>query len=137
MKKILALLLAAAICLTLVACGSKVEETVIGDWSGDFIYSMETIHANGNSKLCIAAGHNVTTTLSLFEGNALQITLHSNETGFEIFYNGTWEIKNGILVITYGTAAQAVSFIINTDTTTDTLTLQGISYIFPDTLTKR
>lgn len=135
MKKILALLLVAVMCLSLAACGSNVKETVIGDWVGDFVYDSNTYHANGDSDMCLAAGHNATTTLSIYKGGAMQFVVRSNETGFETKNSGTWEVSDGVLVITYGDTVK--SFEVDTDSTPNTLKIQGSSVFFPTTLNKK
>ena len=138
MKKLVALLLAVTMCLSCAACGKiSVEEAVIGDWTGEFVYASTTMHANGDSDMCIEAGHTVTTTLHIFKGGTTQFTLLSNETGFETSFNGTWEVSDGILVITYSTwaANQVVSFEPNEEVTA--LRIQGSNVYFPDTITKK
>ena len=138
MKKLLALLLAAAMCFSLVACGGKVEDAVIGDWTGDFVYGSTTIHANGNSDMCLEAGHKATTTLSIYNGGAMQFVVRSNETGFETKNSGTWEVSDGVLVITYSNwgGDKVLSFVVDADSTPNTLTIQGSNVYFPDTLVK-
>ena len=141
MKKIFALLLAAVMCISLAACGESgvnIEEAIIGDWLGDFEYQGDTIYANGDSDMCIAKGHNATTTLSIFKGGAMQFTLRSNETGFEATRSGTWELSDGVLVLSYnsGLSDVTLSWEIDTENTPYCLNVQGKNGLFPTTLVK-
>lgn len=141
MKKLIALLSAAVMCLSLAACGDSgvnIEEAIIGDWSGDFEYQGATLHANGDSDMCIAKGHNATTTLSIFKGGAMQFTLRSNETGYEITTSGTWELSDGVLVLSYnfGLSDVTLSWEIDTENTPYCLNVQGKNGLFPTTLVK-
>ena len=110
MKKILSLMLAMVLVLSLAACGGgaksenngkekggeSVEEAVIGDWTGDYVYNGISIGDHS-----FDAGQSVTTTLNIFKGGTIQFMLHNNETNSEMDFNGKWEISDDVLVITY------------------------------------
>lgn len=139
MKKFVALFLASIMCLSLIACSdAKTEEIIIGDWSGDFIYDSTTIRVDGGSDMYLIAGHKATTTLSIYKGGAMQFVVRSNETSFEMKKSGKWEVSDGVLVITYNRGGDKVlSFEVDTDSTPNTLKIQGSNDLFPDTLVKK
>ena len=143
MRKMIALLLAVIMCLSLVGCGGNkvdVSEAVIGDRIGVSEYQGVKVSASSDNKLCVEAGHNVTTTLSIFKGGTMQFTVHGNETGYEFTTDGTWEVSDDVLVITYTfsmiSGEKATGWEVDTDTTPYTLNVQGTDRFFPKTLSK-
>lgn len=138
MKKLLALILAAALALSLVACGggkADYAELVLGDWTGDYdAMNNATIGVRDGKE--IHPGDSMTETLSVFKGGTAEILLHDNDTGAEQTYSATWEVSDDVLIIsrTFNGHDIIDSFGINTDTEPYTLSMQGSGV--PQTLTK-
>ncbi len=134
MKKIVAMILVIAMCFSLSACGKvKVEEAIIGDWTYDLIWQGLTSSERDNPDMCIEEGHSATNTLSFFEGGTVKLTTRSNETGFETTqFNGTWEIVDGVVVISAKVLWDSGSFSLGIDTESEPYTLRFLDN--PDTV---
>ena len=134
MKKIVAMILVIAMCLSLSACGKvKVEEAIIGDWTYDLIWKGLASRERDNPDMCIEEGHSATNTLSFFEGGTVKLTTRSNETGFETTqFNGTWEIVDGVVVISAKVLWDSGSFSLGIDTESEPYTLRFLDN--PDTV---
>ena len=126
MKKIVAMILVMAMCLSLSACGKvKVEEAIIGDWTYDLIWTGPASRERDNPDMCIAEGHSATNTLSFFKGGTFELTTRSNETGFETTqFSGTWEIVDGAVVISAKKLWDSASFSLEIDTESEPYTLK-------------
>lgn len=143
MKKFIAIILMTAICLTLSSCGKakvedvkseedvkveepiKVEEAIIGDWTYDLIWKGITSSDRDNPDMCLAEGHSATNTLSFFRGGTVTLKSRSNETGFETTqFNGTWEVVDGVVVMSATILWESASYSIEVDTESEPYTLR-------------
>lgn len=84
MKKILALLLAAVMCLSLVACGGG--EDYSGKWVAEW-----TVEKTNNS---------VSKTLELYEDGTFKETTTSSAKGYEEF-QGSWKVKGNEIILEF------------------------------------
>ena len=130
-KRTLALLLALALCLSLCACGSgKMQEVVVGEWFGAYTWSGSTLSHNGAE---LNTGDKVDFTMSIFKGGAVEI-IRKNDNEYERTSTGTWEVSDGVLVITCGDSV--ISWEIDVDSSPNVLTINGSNAAFPRTLTR-
>lgn len=137
MKKLIVLLLVVVLCLSAMACGGKKDpsEIVIGKWEGNYIAqgNATTIVRDGKE---IVPGDSLTETLCIFKGGAAEILIFDNDTGAEQKYSATWEVSDGVLIVsrTLNGYDLVDSFEIHTDSTPYTLSMQGSG--LPSSLTK-
>ena len=140
MKKALSLILALVLCLSLVACGEKTPkadpaEAIVGEWSGTYIWQGVKLTSNGAE---LNTGDTVDFTMSVFKGGAIEIIRENPENEYKTTSTGKWEVSDGVLVITCATSGGdiVISWEINTDASSNTLSMNGSNHAFPQTLTK-
>lgn len=134
MKKIIAMLLVVAMCFSLTACGKvKVEEAIIGDWTCDLTYNGLEYSDRDNPDLYIAPGHSATNTFRFYKGGTFDLDVLSHETGYETnVMNGTWEVVDGVVVISAKALWDSGSFSLAIDTESEpyTFTMMGNDTVY-------
>lgn len=136
MKKIIAMILVAVVCFSLSACGKvKVEEAIIGDWTYDYTYNTDlvTYGDRNDPNRHIGKGDPVTNTMSFFEGGTYKLVATNTNTGYEhTMFSGTWEMKDGVVVISasLGLESGSYSLAVNTESEPYTFTFMGNDTVY-------
>lgn len=131
MKKIVALLLVAVMCMLFAACGAVSSETVIGEWIGNYTNQSKFFY---NYKE-FNAGDEIELTMNIYKGGTLQVVRKNTVNDAETITDGTWEIKDDILVTTFNVTNG--DLVLSWEIIDEILKLQGSNYAFPNELIKK
>ena len=85
MKKIVALLLVAVMCMLFAACGAVSSETVIGEWIGNYTNQSKFSY---NYKE-FNAGDEIELTMNIYKGGTLQVVRKNTVNDAEMITDGT------------------------------------------------
>ena len=131
MKKIVALLLVAVMCMLFAACGAVSSETVIGEWIGNYTNQSKFSY---NYKE-FNAGDEIELTMNIYKGGTLQVVGKNTVIDAEMITDGTQEIKDDILVTTFNVTNG--DLVLSWEIIDEILKLQGSNYAFPNELIKK
>ena len=131
MKKIVALLLVAVMCMLFAACGAVSSETVIGEWIGNYTNQSKFFYNNKEFN----AGDEIKLTMNIYKGGTLQVVRKNTVNDAETITDGTWEIKDDILVTTFNVTNG--DLVLSWEIIDEILKLQGSNYAFPNELIKK
>lgn len=112
MKKILCLLLALVMCISLVACGNGKSDDLIGTWTCKRTKGQDNLSQES------------TKTIELYEGgNCYCYNKGSFDNKEYNNFSGTWKLEKDLVTITLSTGA-VLGYKVNTNTIPYTLTFQ-------------
>ena len=130
MIKIVSLLLVVVMCMLFAACGADSSETVIGEWIGKYTNQSKFYYNNKEFN----SGDEIELTMNIYKGGTLQIVRKNTVNDAEMITNGTWEIKDDILVTTFNVTNG--DLVLSWEIIDEILKLQGSNYAFPNELIK-
>ena len=99
MKKILVSLLIMIFVFGLCACGKDKTDDLLGVWIGEYVYESSASFRIDSQNKSFEPDDTCVMKLELFAGETFQITRTDSVTGAEIVNTGTWEQKDGVIVI--------------------------------------
>ena len=94
MKRLIALLLAAALALSLVACGNNANNTTDTISEDDFIGTWEREFTNSDNE-------KIKQTIEIYEGGTGHFTITHYDGEADNNYDGTWELNDDVLNFSY------------------------------------